>query len=445
MKSILSFLSLVLFLFTSAQELDVQLIASGLSFPVNITHAGDDRLFITEQTGRIKILNSSGEIESQAFLDISNLTVAQGERGLLGHAFSPNYAENGEFYVNYTNLQGNTVIARYHVSENPNIALPEGEIILQINQPYTNHNGGHIKFGPDGYLYISMGDGGSGGDPQNRSQNLNSLLGKMLRIDVNAETYEIPANNPFVNSSGEDEIWAYGLRNSWKFSFDAVENEIWIADVGQNAIEEINRQDASLSGLNYGWRCYEGNSPYNTQNCDDASTMIFPVVTYGHSNGRCSITGGYVYRGSQYPNLQGKYIFADYCGQEIGMVHENNTLEWVLDVPGVYFTGFGENFENELYAVGSGRLYKIIGQNLSVEDEKILEIQTYPNPTSEFIEIKGLENIQKVIIYDVQGKIVQELGSVQNGKINVKGLAPGMYIAQIHTDKVSYSIKILKK
>ena len=445
MKTFIYFI-LFCFGFTSfAQELSVELVASGFSFPVNIAHANDDRLFITEQTGKIKIVQANHQVENTPFLDISNLTVAQGERGLLGLAFSPNYSENGEFYVNYTNLQGNTIIARYTVSPDPNIANPDGEIILEINQPFTNHNGGHIKFGADNYLYISMGDGGSGGDPQNNGQNINSLLGKMLRIDVDAETYINPSDNPFIGADGSDEIWAYGLRNAWRFSFDSVENEVWIADVGQNALEEINRQPSNLAGLNYGWRCYEGDNPYNTNGCDSASSMVFPVATYGHTNGRCSVTGGNVYRGSEFPNLQGKYIFADYCGQEIGIIHQNNTLEWVLDVPGVFFTGFGENYENELYAVGSSILYKIIGQNLSVNDETRNEIKVYPNPTSDFIKIIGLESIKEVLVFDLHGKLIQKLNDFSDHQLNVQNLPAGMYIIQAQTNKLTYSFKLMKK
>src|SRR5690606_22631412 len=200
------------------------------------------------------------------------------EQGLLGLAFPPDYQTTGRFYVNYTNTSGNTVIARYNVSEDPNIANPDGTILLTINQPYTNHNGGSLHFGPDGYLWISTGDGGSGGDPQGNGQNTNTLLGKMLRIDVSGDSYSIPPDNPFVGSDGRDEIWAYGLLNAWKFSFDRETNEVWIADVGQNQIEEINKRPSNQAGLNYGWRCYEGNNSYNTSGCAAPETMEFPIA-----------------------------------------------------------------------------------------------------------------------------------------------------------------------
>lgn len=430
---------------TYAQEIDLELIASGFSFPVNITNAGDDRLFISEQTGKIKIVAPDGQVESTPFLDLSSLTVAQGERGLLGLAFSPDYAENGEFYVNYTNLQGNTVIARYTVSTNPNIANPSGQIILTIDQPFSNHNGGNINFGPDGYLYISMGDGGSGGDPQNNAQNLTTLLGKILRIDVDDTTYNIPDDNPFVGTSGYDEIWSYGMRNAWKFSFDTTTNEIWIADVGQNQIEEINRQSADLGGLNYGWRCYEGNGSYNTTGCDSASSMVFPVATYSHTNGRCSITGGYVYRGSQYPELQGKYFFADYCGQEIGIVHQDNTLAWINGLPSAFFTSFGEDAQKELYVAGSSKLYKIVGTNLGVNNPSQREIKILPNPAYDFIQIDGFEHISQVSIFDSQGKFLKTINDLTGNTIDIKDLISGVYLFQVHADNLSYSFKLLKK
>src|SRR5690606_21188454 len=231
-----------------------------------------------------------------------------GERGLLGLAFAPDYETSGRFYVNYTNPNGNTVIARYTVSENPNVANSTGTVLLTIEQPFSNHNGGSIHFGPDGYLWIGMGDGGSAGDPNNNGQNKNSLLGKMLRIDVSGESYTSPSDNPFVGTDGADEIWSYGLRNPWKFSFDRETGDVWIADVGQNAVEEINRQPSITEGINYGWRCYEGNSPYQTSGCAAQETMTFPVATYNHPGGRCSVTGGFVYRGENYPNLSGKYF-----------------------------------------------------------------------------------------------------------------------------------------
>src|SRR5690554_2313016 len=267
-KTILS-LFMALGLTSMAQTIILTPFATGFSDPVEIAHCGDDRLFIVQQGGAIKVVNSDGSVNAENFLNLSSLISTGSERGLLGLAFHPNYESNGYFFVNYTNTSGNTVIARYSVSNsNPNVADPSsGVILLTINQPFSNHNGGCIKFGPDGYLWISMGDGGSGGDPNNNGQNKSSLLGKMLRIDVDGETYTSPSDNPFVGTDGADEIWAYGLRNAWKFSFDRETGDVWIADVGQNAIEEINHESSTEPGLNYGWRCYEGNNTYNTSGC----------------------------------------------------------------------------------------------------------------------------------------------------------------------------------
>ena len=260
----------ILLLFNNIYSQNVTLESFGPSFddPVEIKHAGDDRLFIVEQPGEIKILNSNGTVNSTPFLDIRDeVSTNASERGLLGLAFHPNYPSTPYFFVNYTNNSGDTVIAKYSVSSDPDIANTNETILLTIDQPYSNHNGGCINFGPDGYLYIGMGDGGSGGDPQNYSQNLNSLLGKMLRIDVdNGDPYAIPNDNPYG-----DEIWASGLRNPWKFSFDT-NGDLWIADVGQYTWEEINLVTNDPGGLNYGWRCYEGNHTFNTSsNCPDAS------------------------------------------------------------------------------------------------------------------------------------------------------------------------------
>lgn len=297
MKTTLRLLVLLFSTFAFSQTIGIVPFATGFNNPIEIANAGDTRLFIVEQSGVIKVLNSNGTTNATPFLNITSLVSCCGERGLLGLAFHPNYATNGFFYVNYTNTAGNTVIARYSVSSNPDVANTTGTILMTINQPFSNHNGGTIKFGPDGYLYIGMGDGGSGGDPGNRAQNINELLGKMLRIDVNSGSpYGIPPTNPYAGATpGADEIWAIGLRNPWKFSFNRLNGDLWIADVGQDQIEEINKVSSTAAGLNYGWRCYEGNAAYNTTGCAAMSTMTFPVAQYTHaSTGGCSITGGYV-------------------------------------------------------------------------------------------------------------------------------------------------------
>jgi len=265
---------------------------------------------------------------------------------------------NGSFYVNYTNTAGHTVIAKYQVSANPNVANTSGSILMTINQPYSNHNGGHIAFGPDGYLYIAMGDGGSGGDPQNYAQNKLSRLGKMLRIDVDsASPYAIPADNPFVgNSAYLPEIWALGLRNPWKFSFDRETGDMWIGDVGQSVQEEINMEPAGdPGGSNWGWRCYEGNVGYNTGGCQPQNTYDGPVMTYTHTgNSFASITGGYVHRGTQYPALNGIYFLGDYGNTGLFALRPNGSggyLSSNMGTTGGAVTAFGEDYNGEVYIV----------------------------------------------------------------------------------------------
>ena len=345
--------------------------ASNLSSPVSITNAGDSRLFVTEQGGRIQIIIPDGEINALPFLDISSKVVFNGERGLLGLAFSPDYASNGYFYVNYVGTGDITTISRFKVSsDNPDIADPQSEVkLLTVKQPFTNHNGGDLVFGPDGYLYIGLGDGGDGGDPGNRAQNPKEYLGKMLRIDVNqGNPYVIPPSNPFYNKSDTlGEIWALGLRNPWRFSFDRLTGDLWIADVGQNAIEEVNFQPVtSAGGENYGWRCYEGNDVYNDSGCPASTTLTFPVYTYPHGS-ECSITGGYVYRGDLTSAYYGHYFFADYCSDKIWTLHKSGD-SWVKQDFGVYagngFSSFGEDSKGMLYIAGlsSGTIYKVLGK-----------------------------------------------------------------------------------
>ena len=283
-----------------SQTINLQNFATGFSSPVEIVHPpNDSRLFVVQQGGIIKILNPNGSINATPFLTLTTATITTGgERGLLGMAFHPNYASNGFFYLNYTNTSGNTVVARYAVNaSNPNIANTTGTVLLTVTQPFSNHNGGGIHFGPDGYLYIGMGDGGSGGDPGNRAQNINENLGKMLRIDVDsASPYGIPPTNPYVGVAGNDEIWAIGVRNPWKFSFNRLNGDLWIADVGQNVVEEINKILSPLpnTGLNFGWRCYEGNVAYNTTGCVPLASMTAPIAVVNQNTGACSSTGGYV-------------------------------------------------------------------------------------------------------------------------------------------------------
>lgn len=413
MKTLYS--SIILFIFFNlsfCQTTELTAFASNFSNPVELAHAGDDRLFVVEQGGIIKILNANGNVNSASFLDIDNIVASGGERGLLGLAFAPDYATSGRFYVNYTNNSGDTVIARYTVSANPDVANTSGTILLTINQPYSNHNGGKIAFGQDGYLYIATGDGGSGGDPGNRSQNPNSLLGKILRIDVSGATYSIPADNPYVSGGGLPEIWAIGLRNPWKMSFDSSNGDLWIADVGQSGYEEINKSVGSGSaGDNYGWRCFEGLHNFNNESsCPPMSATKTPVSEYVYGNGpngfRCSITGGYVYRGTTYPNFVGKYFFADYCSGEIGILTDNaGTWSMSWQVPNINWSwvSFGEDNNSELYIVGGNAVYKISDPNLSVDTFTNRSFNMYPNPANEEVNFvfNTDNNLKTIILYNV--------------------------------------------
>ncbi|MBN9284684.1 MULTISPECIES: PQQ-dependent sugar dehydrogenase [unclassified Flavobacterium] len=423
-----------------SQTVALESFGTGFSSPVEITHAGDTRLFVVERGGAIKILNANGTVNPTPFLNLSGIISSGGERGLLGLAFHPNYSTNGFFYVNYTNTAGNTVISRYSVnSGNPDVAnASSASILLTITQPYSNHNGGSVKFGPDGYLYIGMGDGGSGGDPENRAQNINELLGKMLRIDVNNGTpYGIPANNPYVGIAGADEIWAIGVRNPWKFSFNRSNGDLWIADVGQNNFEEINKVSSTQAGLNYGWRCYEGNAAYNATGCAAQSTMTFPLAVTTHSAGNCSITGGYVYTGTTYPNFQNKYFFTDYCASKIGMVDNSGNITYSANFSGNSFVTFGEDNNGELYvgSINNGTIYKIKDSSLSTSDFSKTAFTVYPNPARAEINIKssGSNFPTEVTVFDMNGKQVafQKTQNPELNTIKTSHLATGLYLLHI--------------
>lgn len=332
-------------------------VVSGLDSPVAITHAGDGSgwLYITLQKGKIVIFDGK-QLRPEPFLDITSQVACCGERGLLSVAFHPDYARNGLFYINYTKLGGDTVIARYARDVDPSRADPNsGYVLLTQDQPFGNHNGGQLIFGPDRFLYIGMGDGGSGGDPMNLAQNKGELLGKILRIDVdNGFPYAIPTNNPFLHEPGvRREIWAYGLRNPWRFSFDRETGDLFIADVGQGDFEEINFQSFSSSGgENYGWNRMEGNSCFKSRsNCNDG-TLTLPILEYDHSGGNCSITGGYRYRGLRFPTLSGLYFFADYCSGRIWSGTRGEAGKWakreLLD-SSFSISTFGEDEEGEIY------------------------------------------------------------------------------------------------
>jgi glucose/arabinose dehydrogenase len=456
MKKTLLYYLLMLSYLGQSQTISLQSIATGFASPVEITNAGDSRLFVVQKGGLIRILNADGTVNATPFLNLSAFVSTNSERGLLGLAFHPNYATNGYFFVNYTNLAGNTVIARYTVNaSNPNIANTTETILMTITQPFANHNGGTIKFGPDGYLYIGMGDGGSGGDPGNRAQNINENLGKMLRIDVNTTTapfYSSPNSNPYVGVAGNDEIWAIGLRNPWKFSFNRLNGDLWIADVGQDAVEEINKVASPLpnSGINFGWRCYEGNSTFITSGCAPSSAMSFPFIQYTRFGGACSVTGGYYYTGSAYPNFQNNYFFTDYCDNKIRMVNNAGVITTTAAFSGNNFVTFGEDINGELYIAGitSGTVYKIIDSSLSNSNFNSERFSLFPNPAKGFFVIKSAEaNLAtKITLFDITGKLLfsKELTPNRENVIDTNLLAKGTYFVSVETTNgINYDTRVI--
>jgi glucose/arabinose dehydrogenase len=353
----------------SAQQPQVALVrlTAGLNQPVAITNAGDTRLFITQQSGKIVIWDGT-RVLATPFLDLTSIISSGGERGLLSVAFHPRYRDNGRFFVYYTDGNGDINIARYNVSSsNPNVAdANSGLVLLKIAHPVNaNHNGGQLQFGPDGFLYAGTGDGGGGGDAPNNAQNTNVLLGKLLRIDVDNSLYAIPAGNPFANGTGGAPlIWAYGLRNPWRFSFDRVSGDLWIGDVGQDKYEEIDFQPAtSIGGENYGWRHMEATHCFNpSSNCQTAE-MTLPVAEYSHQSG-CSVTGGYRYHGTRYRRLQGLYFYSDYCSGTIWTLKQSADGSFVSQTQidtNLAVSSFGEDVNGELYLadLSGGAIYHV--------------------------------------------------------------------------------------
>lgn len=441
----LPFLLLVVLSTIQAQKaipysIGLDAVASGFSSPVDIANAGDTRLFVVERSGRIRILNTDGSINPTPFLDINDRVVntgGQSERGLLALEFHHDYATTGWFFVHYNDNSGNTVIARFSVDPNDeNIALPDSEkIIFTLDQPFTNHNGGSIKFGPDNMLYIGMGDGGSANDPLNASQNTGSLLGKMLRIDVdNGDPYAIPTDNPFVNDPNVlDEIWATGIRNPWKFSFDRVLGDLWIADVGQGQWEEINFQKAGdPGGQNYGWRCREGNHDAVTSGCNGPFEPA--AAEYNHEGfTHCSVTGGYAFLGGDgiFEGAPPIYFYADYCsGTFWGAM--NTDADGVLSsqlnrIGGNAISTFGEDSNGELYvaALNNGTVFKLnyecdLSFTLETQDASCLESVdgriVVPNQ-SQGDDMDSLYALE--IVNTVSGEVIEDSNAVPAGSYDV--------------------------
>ncbi len=347
--------------------LRLQEIGAGFESPVHVSApSADSRLFVVEQPGRIRIIEN-GQVVPTPFLDIRPRVSSGGERGLLSLAFHPQYGTNGFFYVYFTGLSGELRVERFTVSSNPNVAnAASARVILTVPHPLGNHNGGLAMFGPDGMLYLGLGDGGGGGDPDSNGQNRNTLLGALLRIDVNSgDPYAIPAGNPFIGqATARPEIWAIGLRNPWRFAFDRTAGNLYVADVGQGLLEEVNVVPASRAGVNYGWNIMEASSCFGAATCNGQGLEL-PVVEYGHGDGACSVTGGFVYRGSAIPGIVGHYFFSDYCLGWLksfryfnGVAVEART--WDAGSVG-NVTSFGEDSAGELYVTSAnGRVYKLV-------------------------------------------------------------------------------------
>jgi glucose/arabinose dehydrogenase len=354
---------------TGPDALGLEPFAEGLEMPIGLAHAGDGsgRLFVLEQVGRVRVVERDGAVRPQPFVDLSGRVLSGGERGLLGIAFHPDFARNRRLFVHYSRAgDGATVVSELRASPDGRSADPSSErILLGVTQPFSNHNGGRIAFGPDGYLYIGLGDGGGGGDPYGNGQDTNVLLGKLLRVDVDGQPadgrgYAIPSDNPFAPGGvrpggGLPEIWAYGLRNPWQFSFDAEAGDLYIGDVGQGRWEEVNRQPSdSRGGENYGWAVMEGRHCYADDDCAQAP-YVKPIAEYSHEQG-CSITGGHVYRGARQQELKGIYLFGDYCSGIIFTLHVDEgtvTPKVVLD-SSLSITAFGVDENGEVYVADAG-------------------------------------------------------------------------------------------
>ncbi len=408
--------------------IELERVVDGIDSPVQITNAGDgsNRLFIVEQQGRILVLDGD-ELLPEAFLDIRSIVSSGGEKGLLSVAFHPDFKENQRFFVNYTKSDRGlkTVIAEYGVSvEDANVAELDERVVLEIDQPFSNHNGGQLQFGPDGFLYIGMGDGGSGGDPSGNGQNINTLLGSLLRIDVdNGMPFSVPSDNPFVGIDGADEIWAYGLRNPWRFSFDSSDGRLFLADVGQNSFEEV---DLIEKGGNYGWNIMEGLHCFSSDisGCNEEG-LILPVTEYSHDEGN-SITGGYVYRGQDIEELVGSYIFADYVSSTIWALNEVGENIWerkeILE-SGILISSFGEDEGGELYIVDhEGAIFKMLsaepGDGDDDEDDDGDEKSFKLKCDRDLIDAKvGLEKV--VLIPGDELNCVLELTSMESG-VNIE-------------------------
>ena len=466
MRQILPFVIFFLSFSSHAQNIVLEEFGPTFFYPTNIGNAGDSRMFVSEQEGYIYIVRSDGTSPSTPFLDIESKVAddyqSNWEAGLLGFVFHPNYASNGYIYVYYTKDNEDAVLARFTVTANPDIADAGSElIIMDMPHPYDAHFGGHLAFGPDGFLYISKGDGGTAsGDPDNRSQDLGQWHGKMLRIDVDnpdpGKNYGIPAGNPYANDGDAGtlpEIWSFGLRNPAKFSFDSTTGDLWIGDVGQWDYEEVHFAAAGTSGHNFGWNCFEGNTAttygHRPATCPPLASTDQALHVYGHYTEpdgvvRCAVAGGYVHRGSVNTNLNGTYFFGDWCSGDILMLTYNGS-SWVRtkhNKSGARWVAFGQDTNGELYALtnplGTGQLHKIKQETLATEPfEQESKFTIVPNPTEANIislNFDGIRDIKNVNAYNVQGQQVLNLKvnrSIQDISLDFKKVSAGLYVIEV--------------
>lgn len=459
------FLSFIFTLELTAQAYTLEALPSSFVFPVDIANTGDGRLFIVEKRGRIYILNEDGTKENTPFLNIGSKIRLGSEQGLLGLAFHPSFQENGLFYVNYTDNFDHTNISSFKLPEGTSTVSTLSENnLLRLDQPFGNHNGGCLKFGPDGYLYIGMGDGGSRLDPQNHGQDNRTMLGTMLRVAVDENGgYAIPEDNPFFDDSMiPNEIWATGLRNPWRFSFDRATGDLWIGDVGQDALEEINYVKAGEgSGLDFGWRCWEGNEVLNPSGCAGDSTFYFPIHVYRNDQfvGK-SVTGGFVYRGMEIPELVGKYIYGDYESGKIWSLEKltDGTIlnQELLDHRESDISSFGEDKNGELLIVGyhSGKIYRLKSTTTSIRPTLLNSptLTIAPNPVKGMVNISFEANQSAALLFQIinlKGQVLQKTrmeinkGS-QQIQLDTSDLPTGSFILSITDGKSTISKKMFK-
>lgn len=457
MKRILTCLALCFAITCSVfaqPEIDLEEFASSFTRPVDIAHSGDERLFIVEQRGIIKIADSTGSVLPTPFLDIdARVRSGNNEQGLLGLVFHPDYTTNGYFYVYYTIDDWSSRLSRFEVNaQNPNQADPSSEqILFTVPQPYKNHNAGDLNFGPDGYLYVSLGDGGNGGDPEDRAQNGKTLLGKILRLDVNSgNPYAIPPDNPFVNDTSVlDEVWSLGWRNPWRFSFDPQNGDMWVGDVGQNKYEEISMEPATANGGgNYGWRCLEGFQTFNSTGCGPAASYLPPVFTYAHADGLGkSVTGGYVYRGSDVPDLWGYYLFGDWVSGNMWVTVKDSAGNFTTSMIGQKMgpqecSAFGVDSAGELYVAGlnDGKIYKVVTATASIGPVPPPAFRIGPNPVFDKLNISFIDavnNPYSLSLYDLQGRLVREIQQIRDPQfvLERESLQSGYYILVLEGDR----------